>query len=149
MQFSELVPGRVIDAGSYRVARDEIVRFASEWDAQPFHIDPEAARRSRWGGLIASGWHTCAIAMKLVVARILTGSESIGSPGIEDLRWEAPVRADDELHLAVTVLSARRSSSGAFGIVRWQWEMTNQSGTRVLSLIATSFFSTPGGSSPS
>jgi acyl dehydratase len=140
MQYAEMAPGAVIDAGSYRVTEEEILRFATEWDPQPFHVDRDAAAQSRWGGLIASGWHTCVIAMKLAVSGVLAGSESIGSPGIDELRWEAPVRPGDELRLRLSVLSSRRSSSGEFGIVRWQWEMTNQAGVRVLSLIATSLF---------
>jgi acyl dehydratase len=141
MKFAEFVPGAVIKAGSYRLSREELLRFARDWDPQPFHVDPAAAEASKWGGLIASGWQTCAIAMRIAVDNILAGSESIGSPGIDEIRWKAPVRPDDELTLKLHVLSSRQSSSGEFGIVRWRWELTNQSGTLVLTLVASSFFS--------
>ena len=141
MKFAQLLPGVVIDAGSHKISRTELLRFAKAWDPQPFHINPHAAHRSKWGGLIASGWHTCSIAMRLAAVNVLEGSESIGSPGVDELRWEAPVRPDDELSLTIRVISARQSSSKRYGIVRWQWEMTNQDHVRVLSLVATSFFS--------
>lgn len=140
MRFADFHAGSVIEAGSYRVTEHEILEFAAKYDPQPFHTDREAAARSRWGGIIASGWHTCGIAMSLVARNVLQGSESFGSPGIDELRWDAPVRADDELRLTITVISSRVSSSGTYGIVRWQWELHNQSRIRVLSLIATSLF---------
>jgi acyl dehydratase len=141
MKFAEFVPGTVIEAGSYRLSREELLRFARDWDPQPFHVDPAAAEASKWGGLIASGWQTCAIAMRIAVDNILAGSESIGSPGIDEIRWKAPVRPDDELTLKLHVLSSRQSSSGEIGIVRWRWELTNQTGILVLTLVASSFFS--------
>jgi acyl dehydratase len=140
MMFAEILPGQVIEAGAYSVREEDVIRFAEMWDPQPFHTDPKAAAQSRWAGLIASGWHTCAIAMRLLVDGILANSESFGSPGVEALAWKAPVRPGDHLHLKVTVLSSRRSSSGRIGIVRWRWDMTNQAADLVLSLIVTSFF---------
>jgi acyl dehydratase len=126
------------------VSEEEIRDFALRYDPQPFHIDGEAAAASRWGGLIASGWMTCAIAMELAVRYILPGSGSIGSPGIDELRWEHPVRPGDQLFLAITVLESRVTSSGRTGIVRWRWELDNQRKTRVLSLLATSMFELSG-----
>ncbi len=144
MKFADFHAGLVIDAGRRRVDEAEIIEFARKYDPQPFHIDGDAAARTRWGGLIASGWHTCAVAMRLAVDNVLADSESIGSPGIDELRWEAPVRPGDELSLKIFVLSTRTSSTGEFGIVRWRWELTNQSGTRVLSLSASSLFAVGG-----
>lgn len=144
MKFADLRAGLVIDGGTRRVDEAEIVEFGRKYDPQPFHVDAAAAARTRWGGLIASGWQTCAMAMRLAVDNVLADSDSIGSPGIDELRWEAPVRPGDELRLAITVLSTRVSSSGEFGIVRWRWELTNQSGTRVLSLSASSLFAIGG-----
>lgn len=143
MRFDDFKPGAVFRAGPREVSEQEIVEFARRYDPQPFHVDREAAQASRWGGLISSGWMTCGIAMELAVRHVLEGSGSIGSPGIETLKWEAPVRPGDRLSLCLTVLDSRMSSSGSLGIVRWRWELTNQNAVRVLDLIATSFFEPP------
>ena len=140
MEFSELAPGWTFHGGPREVTEPEIIEFASRYDPQPFHIDPAAAAAGRWGGLIASGWMTCGIAMDLVVRGILTGSRSIGSPGVESIEWPAPVRPGDQLSLTVTVVESRVSSSGKIGIVRWRWELHNQSEVLVLRLIGTSLF---------
>jgi acyl dehydratase len=98
--------------------------------------------------LIASGWMTCAIAMELAVGGVLVDSDSFGSPGVEALRWERPVRPGDRLSLTVTVLEKRVSSAGATGIVRWRWELENQRAERVLSMTATSFFDVAAAGTP-
>jgi acyl dehydratase len=91
--------------------------------------------------LIASGWQSCAVAMKLVVDHVLADSESFGSPGLEYVKWPAPVRAGDALTLSITVLEARRSQSRPeLGVVRWQWELRNERGETAVDLIATSLF---------
>lgn len=145
MRFAEFRPGHVIETRSRLLERDEILQFASRYDAQWFHTDPVRAGRSRWKGLIASGWHTCAVAMELAVSDILAGSESFGSPGIDQLRWLAPVRPGDALRLKVEVLETRVSSSGNTGSVLWRWSVRNQDDVTVLELVATSLFdlSTP------
>jgi len=140
MRFAAIKPGMVIEAGPRTVSQEEIIQFASRYDPQWFHVDPERAAGSRWKGLIASGWHTCAIVMEMTVAAILRDSESFGSPGIEELKWLEPVRPGDALRLRVEVLESRLSSSGSTGIVRWRWELFNQAGTKVLTLIGTSLF---------
>jgi acyl dehydratase len=140
MRFAEIQPDAVITAGPRLVTAEEIVAFASRYDPQPFHVDPGAAARSQWGELIASGWHTCSIAMALAVEAILLDSESIASPGVEQIRWEAPVRAGDALRLAIFILSKRVSSSGKYGIVQWRWELSNQHEVRVMSLVASCLF---------
>jgi acyl dehydratase len=140
MRFATLQPGMVIEAGPRPVSAEEIVEFASRYDPQWFHTDPKRAAGSRWKGLIASGWHSCAIAMELMVGTILKDSESFGSPGIEELQWLEPVRPGDALRLRVEVLESRHSASGRTGIVRWRWELWNQDQARVLSLIGTSLF---------
>ncbi len=140
MRFAQLIPGAVITAGPREVSEAEIVDFARRYDPQPFHVDRERAAASRWGGLIGSGWLTCGIAMDLAVRHILEGSESVGSPGLDELRWENPVRPGDSLSLTVTVLDSRVSASGRTGVVRWRWELHNQRAERTLSLIATSLF---------
>jgi acyl dehydratase len=140
VDFSSLTPGRVIETASYRVTEEEIREFALRYDPQWFHTDPERARASRWGGLIASGWHTCAIAMRLVVEAVLSKSNSIGSPGVEQVRWLSPLRPGMHVTVHIEVLECRSSRSGRSGIVRWRWRMISSTGVQVLDLIATSLF---------
>jgi acyl dehydratase len=146
MRFAEFTPGRVIEAGPVTVSEAEILAFAERYDPQWFHTDRDAAATGRHGGLIASGWHTCSIAMRLVVDHALKGSESFASPGLSYLKWAHPVRPGDALRVRLTVLENRRSASRPMlGIVRWRWEVLNQHGTLVLDLEATSLFELPAG----
>ena len=141
MKFAELTPGKCFTLGPATVSAQEIVEFASKYDEQWFHTDPMRAESGSWNGLIASGWHTCAIAMGLVSRQILDGSESYASPGLNYLKWPHPVRPDDQLTLHVTVLEAKISSSKPWlGIIRWQWVLRNQLRVDVLDLEATSLF---------
>ena len=140
MRFSELHCGQVIDCGRRSISEEEIVAFGRRYDPQPFHVDPFSTSAHRWGGLIASGWLTCSVAMEMVVQAILIDSDSVGSPGVEVIRWDNPVRGGDELHLKVYVIDSRRSSSGRYGVVRWRWEMHNQRAERVLELTTISLF---------
>ena len=141
MRFAELRPGMVLNTPSRApITEPEIVEFATRYDPQWFHTDPARASTSRWQGLIASGWHTCSIAMHLLVTHILADSESIGSPGLEQVKWPHPLRPGDEVALRVEVLQTRQSSSGRIGIVRWRWVLTTQSQIEVLDLIGTSLF---------
>src|ERR1700733_9530249 len=109
MKFAEFSVGQIIEAGSYRVDESAMVEFATRFDPQSFHIDKAAAAMSRWQGLIASGFHTVCIAMRLAVDTVLRDSESCGSPGLEYLKWTAPVRPGDVLSLELHVLEVRRS----------------------------------------
>jgi acyl dehydratase len=144
MKFEEFAPGQVIEAGPYVLSEAELLDFARNWDPQWFHTDPEAAAKGPHGGLIASGWQTCGIAMKLAVQAALEGSESFASPGLTYLKWTHPVRAGDALSLRATVLETRRSASQpTLGVLRWRWQMFNQAGTQVLDLEATSLFKLP------
>lgn len=143
VNFSDFTVGQTIDAGSVTADETSITTFAAQFDPQPFHVDKTAAAESHFGGLIASGFHTCGMAMRLVVDNVLRGSDSCGSPGLEYLKWPAPVRPGDTLSLKLEILDVRRSRSGDYGIVRWQWNMTNQRGQVVLDLVATSFFGGP------
>jgi acyl dehydratase len=140
MKFAEFHAGQHFRLGPKRVSEAEILAFARDWDPQWFHTDPERARTGRWNGLIASGWHTGAIAMRMVVEGPLAGSESMGSPGLNYLKWRSPVRPDDELELEITVLEARPSGSGRVGVLRWRWQLFNQRGEEVLDTEATSLF---------
>ena len=144
MKFAQFHAGQVIEAGPYLVSEDEIVAYARQWDPQWFHTDPDAAALGPHGGLIASGWQTCGIAMRLAVQAALQGSESFASPGLAYVKWTHPVRAGDALRLKATVLDVRRSASQpTLGILRWRWQLFNQDGTQVLDLEATSLFKLP------
>jgi len=141
LYFEDLEPGQVHELGSRAVSEEEIVAFARQWDPQPFHVDPEAAKDSPFGGLIASGWHTGAMWMRLYVDSLLDGEAAMGSPGIEELRWLAPVRPGDTLAGRLTVLettpSERRPDRGT---VRIRGEMVNQDGVIVLSMVSRGHF---------
>jgi acyl dehydratase len=141
MIFDDFRPGQLLRYGPVALSEAEIVAFAREYDPQWFHVDPTRAKASRWQGLIASGWQTCGIAMRLVVDGALRDSESFGSPGLEYLKWLAPVRPGDSLMLVAEVLDVRRSERQAtLGIVRWRWNLVNQEAVSVLELVATSLF---------
>ncbi len=125
--FEDLPPGRSFDLGSFTVSEAEIIEFARQYDPQPFHVDPEAAAASPFGGLIASGWHTCALYMRLYVDTILSRSDSRGSPGVEEVRWLAPVRPGDTLHGRVEIVEAKASEKDPTrGTVLIQSELRNQ-----------------------
>ena len=140
MKYAEFQPGQVLHAGPYTVSEEEILAFATQWDPQWFHIQPEAAAQGPFKGLIASGWHTCCIAMRLAVDTYMADSGSYVSPGLESVRWLHPVRPGDALRLAITVVEKRTSKSG-MGVIRWDWEVVNQDDTPVLQIAATNLFS--------
>ena len=125
----------VTDCGSTTVSRAAILDFARQFDPQPFHLDEEAAKHSLFGGLAASGWHTCAIAMRLMCDAYLLRTTSQGSPGIDELRWLKPVHPDDILSLRMTVLETRpMRSKPHLGLVQSHWELFNQHGDCVLTM---------------
>jgi len=141
MKFADFHAGQVIEAGPYLLSEEELVGFARAYDPQWFHTDAEASRDSPFGGLIASGWHTCAIAMRMVVDAALEGSESFASPGLEHVRWPHPVRPGDSLRLVADVIEARCSASKpTLGILRWRWRLFNQRELMVLDVEVTSLF---------
>lgn len=140
MKFEEFAAGQVLEFGTHTVTESEIVEFAEQYDPQPFHIDKDFAAGSRWSGLISSGFQTCGFAMRMVADHVLAGSESIGSPGLEYLKWSNPVRAGDRLSMRINVLETSVSSSGRYGVVSWQWLMLNQTELPVLDLVTTSLF---------
>ena len=127
--------GERSEMGRHTFGEQEIIDFGRQFDPQPFHIDPEAARRSPFGGLIASGWHTCAIGMRLMVEHYIGRAVSLGSPGIENVNWLKPVRAGDTLTYSRIVLESRASLSRAgVGLVNHRWEAVNQAGETVLTM---------------
>ena len=135
--FEDYAVGSEFSGGSIAVDAAEIIAFARRYDPQPFHTDPEAARASTFGGLIASGWHTVALTMKLLVESYLSAESSLGSPGIDELRWIKPVRPGDALSIRVVVKEARRSRSRPDrGLVGSAIEVRNQRGELVMSMRA-------------
>jgi len=125
--------GAVREFGGKTLSRDDIVRFAREYDPQPFHVDEEAAKRSVFCGLIASGWQTCALAMRMMCDAYLLDAASAGSPGVENIRWILPVHPGDTLRVRLTVLEARvLQSKPRIGLVRNKWEMFNQKDEQVM-----------------
>jgi acyl dehydratase len=138
--FEDFAAGQVYELGSRTVTEAELVEFARQWDPQPFHVDPEAAKESVFGGLIASGWQTGAMWMRMYVDTML-GSAARGSPGIEELRWLAPVRPGDTLTGRLTVLEATPSATKPDrGTIRIRGEMVNQDGVTVMAMTSRGHF---------
>ena len=139
--FEDFQPGQVFELGTYEMTESDIVEFASRFDPQPFHIDADAARQSAFGGLIASGWHTASVFMRLYVDAVLADSLSMGSPGIEQLRWLRPVRPGDVLTGRFVVEGVQRSGRRSDrGTVLFRGEMDNTSGETVLTMSGRGFF---------
>jgi acyl dehydratase len=133
--WEDLATGSVRELGSVTVSAEEIKDFAEQFDPQPFHVDELAGRRSIFGNLCASGWHTCALAMKLTVENFLNESSSMGSPGLENLRWLKPVYPGDTLTLKHSIVESRPLRKRRdTGLVRAVWEMFNQNGEKVLQM---------------
>ncbi|MDD0813768.1 MaoC family dehydratase [Curvibacter sp. HBC28] len=131
--WEDLQVGSQRDLGSISPTREEILAFAGQFDPQPFHLDDEAAKASVFGALCASGWHTCAMAMRLMVTNFLHEAASLGSPGLESVKWLKPVYPGDTLNLRHSVLESRPMSKRPdVGLVRTQWAMFNQHGEQVL-----------------
>jgi acyl dehydratase len=127
LHFEDFTPGATATYGGITVETDDIVRFAREYDPQPFHLDDEAAKRTFVGRLIASGWHTCALTMRMIADGFLLDAAAMGAPGIEEVRWLRPVAPGDVLRVRSTVLEARRSRSRPDrGLVRFRFEVLNQ-----------------------
>jgi len=138
--FDDYVPGTTYDCGSFEVSEAEIISFAKQFDPQPFHVDPAAAAHGPFGGLIASGWHTTALVMRRLVENYLPAQASLGSPGVDELRWPHPVRPGDTLRVRATVVEARRSESKPDrGIMKTALEAVNQDGRTVMRATATNF----------
>ena len=138
--FEDYVPGTTHECGSVSVDEASIVAFAKEFDPQPFHVDPAAAAAGPYGGLIASGWHTAVLVMRLLVENYLSVQASLGSPGIDEIRWPSPVRPGDTLRVRATVVEARRSSSKPDrGIIKTMIEAVNQDGRPVMQATAINF----------
>jgi len=141
MKFADLHVGMVIKSASVTVDEAEMLAFSRRYDPQWFHIDAARAETGVWKGLIASGWMTCSIAMRLAVDAFLHDSDSFGSPGLDSLKWQRPVRAGDTLRLEVTIDSKRLSSSKPdLGVVGTTWRLFNQHNAQVAEIISTGLY---------
>jgi len=131
--WEDFAVGQVRDLGTITPTREDIIAFAQQFDPQPFHLDDEAAKASVFGALSASGWHTCAMAMRLMVTNFLCETSSLGSPGLENIKWLKPVYPGDTLRLQSTMLETKPMSKRPdVGMTRNLWEMFNQHGDKVL-----------------
>jgi acyl dehydratase len=127
--------GRSSEIGTRLVDKDEVIAFALAFDPQPFHIDEAAAKTSFYGGIIASGWHTCAMVMRMMVDEYLGEAASLGSPGIDNLKWIKPVRPGDTIRVTRTTLEARASQSKPdVGLIKNLWQVYNQHNELVMSM---------------
>lgn len=139
--FEDFTVGEVIDLGRRTFSEEEILRFAREWDPQPFHTDPVAAAASPFGGIIASGWHTASAVMRMYVETVLADADSQGSPGVEAIRWLRPVRPGDTLAARMRVDEATPSATRADrGTLVLSWEVDNQRGEQVMTMSARGLF---------
>ncbi|MCW5752549.1 MAG: MaoC family dehydratase [Alphaproteobacteria bacterium] len=141
MRYFEDIPvGLVRETGSHTMDREEILAFAQEFDPQPFHIDEEAARQSIYGGLIASGWHTAAAMMRLIVDGFVGDTASLGSPGFDNLRWLRPVRPGDTIRVRSTCVESIPSRSKPIGICKFQTEVFNQHSETVMTVLTIGMY---------
>jgi acyl dehydratase len=139
--FEDIVIGAVTSYGPRTITRQEIIAFASEFDPQPMHLDEEAAKKTMLGGLSASGWHSCAIMMRLLYDGFLVNAASMGAPGIDEMKWLKPVRPGDALSVRLTVLDKREPKSRPdLGFVQYRCEMLNQHGEVVLESVYPGMF---------
>jgi acyl dehydratase len=139
--FEDFKPGHVFEHGARTLEEQEIIDFARAWDPQRYHVDPEAAKATPFGGLIASGWQSCGVAMRLMCDAYLNESSCVGSPGIDEIRFLRPVRPGDTLRFRSTVLESAPSRSRAErGTVTFRWELLNQDGEVVLSMVGRQLY---------
>ncbi len=135
LYWEDFQAGSVREFGAKRIDRDEVIRFATEFDPQPFHLTDEAARQTPFGGLVASGWHTCAMVMRMMCDDYLLRAASLGSPGLESLKWRKPVRPGDVIRVRMTMLEVRpMESKPQIGLVRCRWDVLNQDDDVVLEM---------------
>jgi acyl dehydratase len=141
LHWEDFKPGQVTEIGPRPITREEIIAFAAEFDPQPMHLDEEAASASMLGGLAASGWHTCCIVMRMISDGMLDRTSFMGAPGVEEVRWRAPVRPGELLRLRVTVLETRASRSRPdMGFVKFHYELFGTGDRLLMTLIVNPMF---------
>ncbi|MDP1978155.1 MaoC family dehydratase [Undibacterium sp.] len=139
--FEDFVPGTVIELGQRIVTEEEIISFAKQFDPQSFHVDKEVASHSIFGGVIASGWHTCGMIMRMVVDGFLANSSSMGSPGVDEIRWILPVRPGDILSVTAETTGSKPSASKPDrGVINTLWKAYNQEGKLVCTIAGMGMF---------
>lgn len=145
--WEDFTPGLTMEFGPVEVTKEAIIDFARQFDPQPFHLSEEAGKASLFGDLAASGWHTAAMTMRLMCDGFLNNSSSLGSPGLESLKWQKPVLVGDKLHARLTVLGSRpMNSKPHVGLVHNRWETLNQRDEVVMTIESWAMFRrrTPG-----
>jgi acyl dehydratase len=141
LHWEDFSPGQVVDCGSRLVTREEIVAFAAEYDPQPMHLDEDAARATLLGGMVASGWHSCCMLMRMLSDAVLADSSFLGAPGVEEVKWLAPIRPGERIKARGTVLETRPSRSRPdMGFVKFCFELTDAGDKPVLSLVVYPMF---------
>lgn len=141
LHWEDFSSGQIFDCGSRLVSREEIVGFAAEFDPQPMHLDEQAARATFPGGLIASGWHTCCALMRMLSDNLLADTSFMGAPGVEEVRWLAPLRPGERINARGTVLETRTSRNRpGLGFVKFRFELINGSGRTLMTLVVHSMF---------
>ena len=139
--FEDFFAGQEIELGTRTVSEEEIIGFATQFDPQPFHVDHDAAAASMFGGVIASGWHTCSMMMRMVVDGLMAASSSMGSPGVDKVRWILPVRAGDTLAVTYLTTAVKASASRPDRGVVWStWKAVNQHGQLVCTIEGMGMF---------
>ncbi|GAB3384444.1 MaoC family dehydratase [Massilia agri] len=139
--FEDFFAGQEIDLGARTVSEDEIIAFAREFDPQPFHVDRAAAEASIYGGVIASGWHTCSMMMRMVVDGLMCSASSMGSPGLDGVRWLKPLRAGDTLRVRYLTTGVKASNSKPDrGVVWSKWVASNQHGEEICTIEGMGMF---------
>ncbi len=141
MYLEDFQPGQTFELGSIAVTHEQVVDFAQQFDPQPFHLDEEAGGKSIFGGLIASGWHTCSLMMRLLVDNLFSRTATLGSPGVNQIRWLLPVRPGDTLTASTRVLAVTSSvSKPDRGTVEFHYDVRNQHDQPVLAMQGISMF---------
>lgn len=135
LHWEDFSPGQVTECGSRLVTRAEIIAFAAEYDPQPMHLDEAAARANLFGGLVASGWHSCCILMRMLADGLLAETSCMGAPGVEEVRWLAPLRPGERIKARATVLETCASRSRPeLGFVKFRWELVNAADQPVMTM---------------
>ena len=141
LHWEDFQTGAVAVYGPRLVTREEIVAFAAEFDPQPMHLDEAAASATLLGGLGASGWHTCCLLMRMIADGFLHDSTSMGSPGIEEMRWLKPLRPGTQIRVRATVLEIRPSKSRPeMGLTKFRYEVLDGAGESLAEMITTALF---------
>ena len=141
LTFEDFPPGRFGTFGPRHVTRDEILAFAAEFDPQPMHLDEEAAAKSMLRGLSGSGWHLCSLMMRMMADGFITRAASLGSPGVDEVRWLRPLRPGESIRVRATVLETRASRSRPqLGFVKFLFELLDSSGAVLMTLTVSPMF---------